>query len=70
MGPPSISKFGIMENRKTRSNGLPTIDRSLSPGEPCPGVAEAAKTGEWIAGRMSIRSKGREGEGHAKLFRG
>jgi hypothetical protein len=59
-----------MGNRKTRSNGLPAIDRSLSPEELCAGVAETAKTGEWIAGRVAIRGKGREGEGHAKLFRG
>ena len=70
MDPPSISKFGIKENRKTRSNGLPIIDHSLSPEGLCARVAEAAKTREWIAGRGSIGGKDQGGEGHAKVLRG
>jgi hypothetical protein len=54
MGPRSISKFGIKENRKTRSNGLPIIDHSMSPGGLCVLVTEAAKTREWKAGSGSI----------------
>jgi hypothetical protein len=70
MDPPSISKFGIKENRKTRSNGLPIIDHSLSPEGLCACVAEAAKTREWIAGRGSISGKDQGGEGDAKVLRG
>jgi hypothetical protein len=54
MDPRFILKFGIKENRKTRSNGLPIIDHSMSPAGLCTVVAEAAKTGEWKAGKGSI----------------
>jgi hypothetical protein len=54
MGPRSISKFGIKENRKTRSNGLPIIDHSMSPGGLCVLVTETAKAREWKAGSGSI----------------
>ena len=70
MDPHSISKFAIKENRKTRSNGLPIIDHSLSPEGLGARVAEAAKTREWIAGKGSIRGKDQGGKGHAKVFRG
>jgi hypothetical protein len=54
-------KFGIKENRKTRSNGLPAIDHSMSPAGLCTRVAEAAKTREWRAGLGSIGKKGQGG---------
>jgi hypothetical protein len=50
----STSKFGIKGNRKTRSNGLPTIDHSMSPEGLSTLMAEAAKTREWKAGKGSI----------------
>jgi hypothetical protein len=53
MDPRSTSKFDIKGNRKTRSNGLPTIDHSMSPLGLCVLVADAAKTGEWKAGKGS-----------------
>jgi len=41
---PSILKFGIMENHKTRSNGLPiTNHSSMSPEGPCSVVGEEAR---------------------------
>jgi hypothetical protein len=54
MDPHSISKFVIKENRKTRSNGLPIIDHSLSPEGLCAFVVDAAKTREWKAGSGSM----------------
>lgn len=70
MALPFISKFGIKENRKTRSNGLPIIDHSLSPGGLCARVAEAAKTREWRTGSGSMTGKDQGGEEHAKVLRG
>src|SRR4029453_18393166 len=70
MDPPSILKFAIKENRKTRSNGLPIIDHSLSPGGLCTCVAETAKTRGGIARRGSISGKNQGGEGMARFFGG
>ena len=71
MVPPSISKFGIKENRKTRSNGLPKIDHSLSPEGLCARVAEAGED-ERVENRQRILYdwQGPGGEGHAKVLRG
>jgi hypothetical protein len=40
---PSILKFDITENQKTRSNGLPITNHSMSPEGPCSVIGEEAR---------------------------